>query len=129
MVKGMYRMVSGVDDAVGRVREQLAESGLHENTIIVFTSDNGMFFGERGLSDCWLLYEESIRVPLIVRDPRPGKSRAMVVREEMVLNLDLAPTLLELAGLERKSPMDGRSLVPLLQRGPVEDWRDDFLCE
>ncbi len=125
MMKGMFRMVSGVDDAVGRVRNELKHLGISENTIIIFTSDNGMLFGDRGLSDCWLLYEESIRVPLIIRDPRgkPG------TRDEMVLNLDLAPTILDLAGLKSAPPMQGRSLMPLLQNPDPETWREDFLCE
>lgn len=127
MMKGMFRMVSGVDDAVGRVRRELKALGLSKNTVIVFTSDNGMLFGERGLSDCWLLYEESIRVPLIVFDPRRNESG--LVRDEMVLNLDLAPTLLDLGGVERRPTMDGRSLVPLLSRESTLSWRKDFLCE
>ena len=98
MMKGMYRMVSGVDHVVGRVRSVLRDRGLHRNTVLVFTSDNGMFFGERGLSDCWLLYEECLRVPLLLYDPRRGVGG--VVREEMALNLDLAPTLLALAGMD-----------------------------
>ncbi len=130
MMKGMFRMVSGVDDALGRVRDQLKKQGLDGNTIILFLSDNGMFFGERGLSDCWLLYEESIRVPFIVYDPRTkAKASRKAVRDEMVLNLDLAPTLLDLAGVKEVPAMDGRSLVPLLDGPAVENWRADFLCE
>ncbi|MFP6884571.1 MAG: sulfatase/phosphatase domain-containing protein, partial [Roseibacillus sp.] len=129
MMKGMYRMVSGVDHVVGRVRSVLRDRGLHRNTVLVFTSDNGMFFGERGLSDCWLLYEESLRVPLLLYDPRGGIGG--VVRDEMVLNLDLAPTLLALAGIEKEKrpPVDGRSMIPLLREESGEGWREDFLCE
>ena len=128
MMKGIYRMVSGVDHVVGRVRSVLQDRGLHRNTILVFTSDNGMFFGERGLSDCWLLYEECLRVPLLFYDPRGDGG---VVREEMVLNLDLAPTLLALAGVDReqKHPVDGRSVIPLLRGEKRDGWREDFLCE
>ena len=130
MMKGMYRMVTGVDDAVGRLRDQLEKLDLRENTVIIYSSDNGMFFGERGLSDCWLLYEESIRVPLIVFDPRKKtKSKPDKVRHEMVLNLDLAPTLLDFAGVKNKPRMDGRSLKPLLSENIKNAWREDFLCE
>ena len=130
MMKGMFRMVSGIDDAVGRVRTELKRLHLDDRTIILFTSDNGMLFGERGLSDCWLLYEESIRVPLIVYDPRiTRKTDQNIVREELALNLDLAPTLLDFAGLRSKTTLDGRSLRPLLKDVPPKKWRDDFLCE
>ena len=130
MMKGMYRMVSGVDDAVGRLRDQLKKLDLTENTIIIYSSDNGMFFGERGLSDCWLLYEESIRVPLIIFDPRTkAKSQRGKVRQEMVLNLDLAPTLLDFAGVKNKPPMDGRSFKGLLSGNTKIAWREDFLFE
>lgn len=129
MMKGMYRMVSGVDQVVGRIRSALRDAGLDRNTVLVFTSDNGMFFGERGLSDCWLLYEESLRVPLLVLDPRGGAGG--IVREEMVLNIDLAPTFLTLAGIEiqKSLPVDGRSMIPLLREKNGEGWRKDFLCE
>ena len=130
MMKGMYRMVSGVDDAVGRLRDQLHKLDLAKNTIIIYSSDNGMFFGERGLSDCWLLYEESIRVPLIVYDPRAiAKTQRGKVRQEMVLNLDLAPTLLDFAMIKEKPSMDGRSIKSLLLGKADNVWREDFLCE
>jgi arylsulfatase A-like enzyme len=129
MMKGMYRMVSGIDDAVGRVRVQLKQLGFAENTLIIFTSDNGMFFGERGLSDCWLLNEESIRVPFILFDPlRRKKTQRKSVRDEMVLNIDIAPTILQFAGLDAARKMDGRGLGPLLDE-VLTPWRDDFLCE
>ena len=130
MMKGMMRMVSGVDDAVGRLRAELKRLGLDRNTIVFFTSDNGMFFGERGLSDCWLLYEESIRVPLILYDPRAdspsGRDR---LREEMILNIDLAPTILRYAGLKELPRMDGRDFGGMLATDRPKPWRRDFLCE
>ena len=76
MVKGYYRMISGIDMAAGRIRDELARLGLDGNTVIVYTSDNGYFLGERGYADKWLMYEPSIRVPLVVYDPRaPRESR------------------------------------------------------
>lgn len=129
MMKGMYRMVSGIDEAVGRIRRELDTLGLANNTVILFSSDNGMLFGERGLSDCWLLYEPSLRVPLIVCDPRSPVSTRGTTRDEMALNLDLAPTLLEAAGATVPRHLQGRSLLPLC-RDPAEiTWRHDFLCE
>lgn len=126
MVKGYYRLITGVDMAVGRILEALAEAGCAENTVIIFTSDNGYFLGERGMADKWLAYEESIRTPLVVYDPRrPGGGRR---RREMSLNIDLAPTMLELAGLRAPAGMQGRSLVPLLGAGGPE-WRREWFYE
>lgn len=128
MMKGMLRMVSAIDDAVGHLRRQLKESGFDQDTVILFSSDNGMFFGDRGLSDCWLLHEESIRVPLLIHDPRrPRPTEA--VREELVLNLDLAATLLDLGDTNVPPVWPGRSLVPFLDGKATPRWRADFLCE
>ncbi|MBJ22043.1 MAG: hypothetical protein CL933_21755 [Deltaproteobacteria bacterium] len=123
-----WRMISGVDRAMGRVLDALEEEGLADDTVVVFTSDNGYFLGERGFAGKWLIYEESVRVPFIVYDPRVAKERRGRVVEEMVLNLDLAPTLLALAGVEAPAAYEGRSLLPLLSGGASE-WRTDFLYE
>jgi uncharacterized sulfatase len=123
-----WRMITGVDRALGRVMTGLRERGLADDTVIVFTSDNGYFLGERGLAGKWLIYEESIRVPLIVHDPRPTAAPRGVVLTPMVLNVDIAPTLLELAGVDVPAGYDGRSLLPLL-RGEAPSWRTDFLYE
>lgn len=128
MNRGMYRMVSGVDEAIGRVLTKVGALGMSGETVVVFASDNGMFFGERGLSDCWLLYEDSIRVPLIVLDPRAASSRRGATSKHLVLNIDIAPTLLEIAGAPAPASLQGRSLVPLIEGRKVE-WRTDFLCE
>ena len=125
-MRGLYRMVSGVDRNLGRILSELERLGIADQTVVVFSSDHGMFYGERGLSDCWLLHEESLRVPLLVYDPREQRSRATCDR--MVLNIDIAPTLLALAGLPAPEGCQGRSLVPLLGAEPVH-WRRDFLCE
>ena len=126
--KDYWRLITGVDRALAKVLSALDESGLADNTVIIFTSDNGYFLGERGLAGKWLIYEESIRVPLIVVDPRADAARHGAVVDSMVLNVDIAPTLLELAGLETPAGYDGRSLVPLL-RGERPAWRTDFLVE
>ncbi len=115
-----------VDESVGRVVAALEERGLLERTLVVFTSDNGLLFGEHQAPDKRLAFEESIRVPLILRAPElvaPGS-----VIEELVLNVDLAPTLLELAGIAPPSLAQGRSLLPLLRGEPVA-WRDSFFYE
>jgi uncharacterized sulfatase len=123
-----WSMIAGVDRALGRVLDALDEQGLAQDTVVVFTSDNGYFLGERGFAGKWLIYEESVRVPLIIYDPRlPQGQRGRLV-EQMVLNIDLAPTLLALAGVQAPEAYEGRSLVPLFGQAP-ESWRSDFLYE
>ena len=132
-VKDYYRLITGVDREVGRVMAALGEQGLTDNTIVVFSSDNGFFLGERGMADKWLMYEPSIRVPLVVVDPRlPAASRGRTV-EALTLNIDLVPTLLELAGVAIPAAMQGSSLRPFLSgpadSGPPAGWRTDFFYE
>ena len=131
-MKGYYRMVSGVDVVLGRVLAELESLGAADDTVVIFTSDNGMFFGERGLSDCWLLYEDSIRVPLVVTDPRLDEDRRGVRRQELALNIDIPPTITELAKVPVPAQVQGRSLRPLLDGdgdSDTPDWRQDFYCE
>jgi arylsulfatase A-like enzyme len=128
MVRGYYRMISGVDLVVGRIREALAKRGLAENTVILFSGDNGYFLGERGFADKWYIYEYSIRVPLLVFDPRDRPAKPRVV-DRMALNVDVSPTVLELAGVAVPPLVQGRSLVPLLKGDPPADWRTDFFYE
>jgi arylsulfatase A-like enzyme len=128
-LRDYYRLITGIDREVGRLMERLEETGRAQNTVIVFTSDNGWFAGEHGLADKWFIYEESIRVPLIVWDPRlPRRCRGRT-RDEMVLNLDVAPTLLGLAGVAVPDRMQGRSLEPLLCGRAPRDWRREFFFE
>ncbi len=126
--KDYWRMIRGVDRALGRILAKLEERGLADDTVVVFTSDNGYFLGERGLAGKWLIYEESIRVPLIVFDPRADATRRGVVAEQMVLSTDMAPTLLDLAGLKSPDAYEGRSIAPLV-RGETPEWRDEFFYE
>jgi arylsulfatase A-like enzyme len=106
----------------------LRASKLDDNTVVIYTSDNGEFGGAHGLSGKWLMHEESIRVPLIIRDPRlPARLRGSR-REQMALNIDLAPTMLRLGGVSVPSIMQGRDLGPLLSGSPVS-WRDDWYYE
>ena len=127
-MRGLYRMVSGVDRNIGRILAALDQLSLAADTVVIFASDHGMYYGDRGLSDCWQLNEQSIRIPLIVFDPRADEGNRGVIREEMALNIDVAPTILELAGLRAADGMQGKSLVPLLGGKEVE-WRKAFFCE
>lgn len=126
-ILGRQRSLLAIEEGVGEILKALKETGQLDNTIIVFTSDNGYFYGEHGLSvERRLAYEESIRMPLLVRYPKVVK--AGTVRDELVLNIDLAPTLLGLASGPVPNTMQGRSLVPLL-KGAKPAWRNSFLIE
>ena len=126
-VKRYYRLISGVDAQVGRMLEALERIGSDDNTVIIFTSDNGFYLGERGLAGKWLMHEESIRTPLIIRDPRLA-SRAGTTRDEMTLNIDVMPTILESAGLAIPRAVNGRSLASLVA-GETPPWRDEWFYE
>ena len=121
-----FRCISAADDNLGRLLKTLDDLGLVENTVVLYTSDNGYYKGEHGLGDKRSVYDESLRIPLIVRYPRliPNAN----VLDEMVLNIDVAPTFLDLAGLPVPSEMQGRSWRPLLAGKPA-DWRKSFLVE
>jgi len=125
MVKAYYRLVYGVDVVIGRIRRQLQARGLADNTVILLIGDNGFFLGEHGLAGKWYAYEESIRVPLIVYDPRRPRRLRGRCCPNMALNVDLAPTILSLAGLPIPERMQGADLSPLLA-GRQVPWRTDF---
>jgi N-acetylglucosamine-6-sulfatase len=118
------RCIPAVDEGVGRIFDTLEQLGKLDNTIIVFAGDNGYMHGEHGMGDKRQAYNESIRIPLIMRGPGipPGGTV-----EEIVLNLDIAPTFLEQAGIRIPEAMQGRSLAPLAKGEPVPDWRTSFL--
>ena len=126
-ILGRQRSLMAIEDGVGEILRVLKETGQLANTIVVFTSDNGYFYGEHGLSvERRLAYEESIRMPLLIRYPKA--ITAGLVRSEFALNIDMAPTLLELSGVAVPDMMQGRSLVPLLN-GKRVPWRNSFLIE
>jgi arylsulfatase A-like enzyme len=116
------RTVAGLDRAVGRLLDHLDQAGLAESTLVVYTSDQGFFLGDHGWFDKRWMYEESLRTPLLVR--WPGVVQAGAVEDAMVMNLDLAQTLLESAGTPAPASMQGRSLVPLLRGERPDDWRE-----
>lgn len=114
--------VRGMDEQVGRLLAWMDEHGLAEDTIVVYTSDNGFFLGDHGFYDKRFMYEESMRVPLLVR--WPGRVQPGSVQQSMTLNTDFAATLLEAAGVPAPQDLQGSSLVPLLQGAGAEGWRD-----
>ncbi len=129
MTRRYFRMISGVDAAIGRILGELESLGLAENTVVMLMGDNGYFLGERGYAGKWLPYDLSIRVPLVVYDPRVEDRLRGSTPSLFALNVDLAPTLLDLAGVEVPATMQGRSLAPLLVGEAPADWRTDFFVE
>ncbi len=125
-IKGYYRMIYEVDREIGKIREKLKEKGLDDNTVIIIMGDNGYFLGERQLADKWLMYENSVRVPLIVYDPRVKKHQNI---DEMALNIDVPSTILDMAGVEQPKSWHGKSLVPIVSGKQKSIKRDTILIE
>jgi arylsulfatase A-like enzyme len=120
-VKDHYRATVGVDENLGRVLDFLDRRKLADDTIVIYTSDNGFFLGEHGWYDKRFMYEPSLRIPLLVRYPRLGRGGRVDAR--FVQNIDYAPTILDLAGVPVPRQMQGRSLRPLLEGASPRDWR------
>ncbi len=120
-IKDYLRCVASVDDNVGRLLDYLDAEGLARDTIVIYTSDQGFFLGDHGWFDKRFMYEESLRMPFLVR--YPGDIRPGTVNEDIVLNLDFAPTLLDYAGAKVPADMQGRSFRPILQGRTPKDWR------
>ena len=126
-IRGRLEMLLGVDDSLGRILAALERRGTLDQTLVVFTSDHGYFYGEHGLNEeRRLAYEETIRIPLLVR--YPSLVTAGSTPAQMALSLDIAPTLLEVAGVPAPGGFQGRSLVPVLKQA-ASDWRSSFLIE
>ena len=124
-----YRLITEVDEAIGRIAGELRAQGVDDTTLIALIGDNGYFQADRGLADKRYPYEESIRVPLVVRDPRLAPGRRGATRGEFALNLDVAPTLVSAAGLAVPGAMQGRDLSPLYLKARAPAWRDEFFYE
>ncbi len=119
--KGYLRLVAALDDNIGRLLDYLDESGLAENTLIIYTSDNGFFLGDHGLFNKMWMYEESMRLPFLVR--YPGEIQPGTVNDELISILDIAPTLLDYADATVPGDLHGRSLRPLFNGQRTADWR------
>lgn len=122
-LKDYLRCIKTVDDEVGRLLDYLQREGLMDNTVIVYTSDQGFYMGEHGWFDKRFMYEESFRTPLIVRHPKMKKNMSS---SALVQNIDYAPTYLAVAGIEKPKEMSGTSLLPLLDGATPNDWRKDL---
>ena len=123
-IKDYLRTIASIDDNVGRLLRYLDATGLAENTIVIYSSDQGFYLGEHGWFDKRWMYEESLKTPLLVR--WPGVVAGGGVNTDMVSNVDYAETFLEIAGVEVPESMQGRSLVPLLAGATPSDWRQSF---
>lgn len=126
MVKGYYRMIAGIDLEITKIRAELKKKGLEKNTVIIVMGDNGYFLGERQLADKWLMYDKSIRVPLIIFDPRNKVHQDI---SEMALNIDIPATILHMAQIKRPNIYQGKSLVPLIDKQISQLRRDTVLIE
>lgn len=120
-IKDYLRCIRSVDDGVGEVLDYLADNGLEENTIVVYTSDQGFYLGEHGWFDKRFMYEESFRTPILMRYPKEIKAGTIV--DELIQNLDFAPTFLDFAGVDIPAEMQGESFRNIVS-GESSEWRD-----
>ncbi|MGI9472545.1 MAG: sulfatase family protein [Rubripirellula sp.] len=128
-VRNYYRMITGLDRNIGRVMEAVEAAGRGDNTVVIFMGDNGYYKGDRGLAGKWSHFEESLRVPLIVFDSRNPHVNEQRLADAISLNLDIAPTLLDYAGIEIPEHYQGSSLRDLASRRDAKGTRDSFTCE
>jgi N-acetylglucosamine-6-sulfatase len=128
VIRERAEMLMAIDEGLGRILNMLEKTNQLDNTVIVLAGDNGYFYGEHGLNEeRRLAYEEAARIPLMIRyTPMTGKGS---VSHQLALNIDVAPTLLELAGKKPNASTDGKSLVPLLKEDKPKNWRTSFLME
>ncbi len=125
-VRNYYRLISGVDEVVGNMMKSLMEKGLADNTVIIFMGDNGHYLGEYGLTGKWFGHEESVRVPLIIYDPRNIKLHKKTT-QKFALNIDIAPTILRFAGIKIPTQMQGVDLIEMLNNKLLD--RKEFFYE
>ncbi|MBT6031104.1 MAG: sulfatase [Kordiimonadaceae bacterium] len=125
-VKGYYRMIKGVDLEIAKIRAKLKQTGQDKNTVIIFMGDNGYFLGERQLAGKWLMYDNSIRVPLIIYDPRRDDHKEI---DDMTLNIDVTATMLDIAGIEIPEIYHGKSLMPVVTGEAKDMERDTIMIE
>jgi len=128
-MKGYFRMLSGIDRVIGRIRNELENLDLDGSTVIIYMGDNGYYMGDRGFAGKWSHYEQSLRVPLIIYDPRMPKEQHGEVKDMMALNIDVPATMIALGGAEIPKHYQGRNLRSSLQSEDDHDGRVDFFCE
>lgn len=124
-----FRLITEVDQAIGDLIQTLKDQGVYENTLIVFIGDNGYFHADRGLADKWYPYEQALRVPLIVRDPRLPESQRGTIRDAVVLNIDVAPTVIGATEIDIPKSIQGADLSKVYLEPTPQDWRTEFFYE
>ena len=129
MMKNYYRLATEVDSTCGQVLKELEKQGALDNTLVIFTTDNGYYHAEHGLADKWYPHQESIRVPLIIRDPRMAKTKHGGTNDDFTLSVDLAPTILAATGLSAPKNMQGKDIAPLYLAAKKPAWRSEFFYE
>jgi arylsulfatase A-like enzyme len=129
MMKNYYRLATEVDTVCGRVLAELKKQNELENTLVIFTTDNGYYHAEHGLADKWYPHQESIRVPLIITDPRMPQEKHGKSNDAITLNVDLAPTILGAAGIEAPKTMQGCDIGQLYLSTEQPQWRSEFYYE
>lgn len=133
MMKNYYRMATEVDATCGAILDELRSQGVLDNTLVIFTTDNGFYHAEHGLADKWYPHQESIRVPLIIHDPRMSNGDRGTTNKEFTLSVDLAPTILAAVGIDAPDRMQGRDISELyLEQNKVKvskPWRTEFFYE
>lgn len=129
MMKNYYRLATEVDSDCGRLIDELKKQGALDDTLVIFTTDNGYFHAEHGLADKWYPHQESIRVPLIVRDPRMPENLRGGADSSFTLSIDLAPTIISAAGVNPPPRMQGQDIAPLYVSDQPPRWRQDFFYE
>jgi arylsulfatase A-like enzyme len=122
MIKGYMRLVASLDENVGRLLNHIDQAGLRDNTIVIYTSDNGFFLGDHGMYNKMWMYEKSMKLPLLIR--YPGVVKPGTVNNDLVCMLDFAPSFLEIAGAKIPKDLQGRSIMCLLQGRPPAEWRE-----
>ncbi len=129
-MKSYYALITEVDGAIKNIHQELERQGILNETLVIFTTDNGFFHGEHGLGGKWWPYQESIRVPLIIQDPRMPKNKVGTLEDAFTLNIDLAPTILNAANLRVPPEMQGRNIADLyLTADGKNTWRKEFYYE
>lgn len=128
-MRAYFRMITGIDFAIARVLEELNNLNLAQNTIIIYMADNGYYMGNRGFAGKWSHFEESLRIPLIIYDPRISELFRGIVTDSMALNIDIPSSIMDLAGIAIPEKYQGKSLIALIYGKNNMTWRQDFFCE
>ena len=128
-MRALYRMIAGMDRIVGRVIETLKSKGFDENTIVVYSADNGYYMGDRGFAGKWSHFDQSLHVPLIIYDPRMKPELRGRVIDETVISLDIPATILDLVDVPVPAKYQGAALTPFVRGETPKDWRTDYYCE